>query len=215
MDYVYFKSINGIRDKDLNAALSDVGPSLTVALDDVVLESTGRIDIITSDPANFTQADRDLIISTVEAIDNGAGAISFENYVRDKKQEIDDKTAELIAQGRTYLGKHYRLDLITQHNVDALGGNFSDNVIERMNTEGESLATAYATVQLGTYPARVSTSDGGYTSFTTHTAYMAFKNDLLGRIKVVSYGGQDKRAEVDAVTYGDFDGVDAVNDDRT
>ena len=207
MGTLKFKAVNGVNVVGLQDTLDNL--TLTAVLDAVKLEADHVIDVSSQDP--FDAADTTNIVNAVESL----GAVHYDSYASNKKAEIDAKTATLIGEGHTYLTKHYNLDLITQHNIDALGGNFSDNVIERMFSAAEDLATAYAVIQGSTYPARVSTSDGGYTSFTTHTDYMAFKNSCLGRIKDISYGGQDKRGEVDALTYGDFNGVDGIVDNRT
>ena len=211
MDMIKFKAEAGVNSKSVQDLVDAL--SLSVALDNIEIESNTVFDIITSDPAGFTQADRDAIISAVEAL----GAWSFETYVQMREAEFNEKTKELIHLGYTHNSKHYNLDIISQHNADAVGGHFSDNVIERAVSQGEDLATAYSIILAASYPVRISTSDGGYTEFTNHTDYMVFKNALLARIKSVSEGGQDLRDQAKdliANDYGNFAAVDAIVDNR-
>jgi len=152
-----------------------------------------------------------------------AHQISSLQDIKDKKNsDIDRHSQDLIYKGLDYDVnqdaqnpdiKNFSLSLVAQHNLDSVGGNFSDNVLEYMAANGVDAATAKTVIQSVVYPVRISTTDGGYHSFTDHTSLINFKNTAFGRVKSVYNEGQDLRISVNAAqTIAD---VEAIEDNRT
>lgn len=210
MDVLKFKTVNGVNIVELNNVLNAL--TLSVTLEPVKIEPNNVIDIETL--GTFTEDDKTDIIYAVQYL----GPVHYATYVQNKLDAIDENTQVLINQGIDYDDgdgvKNYSLSLVAQHNLDAIGGNFTDNVMENMVANSLSAAAAYAAVEASVYPARVSTTDGNFHSFATHTKLMAFKNASFGAIKTIYYEGQDLRVLVLNVAYGDFDAVDAIQDNR-
>jgi len=154
----------------------------------------------------LTPATDSAIIAFYHAIDE-SGVLPALKLLKDS--EIDFNTSLVIGKGVDYDVnqdennqdiKKFSLSLIAQHNADAIGGNFSDNVIQYGYENDCSIKEAYEAVHFGVYDqgygVRVSTVDGLYYTFTDHTKLMKFKNFLFGYIKVIYYAGQDIRSDI-------------------
>lgn len=154
----------------------------------------------------------------VQSIVDSHEMFTLDDLKRNKNWEIDQKTQALIYKGIDYdLGgsdgiKNFSLTLTAQHNLDAIGGNFTDNLLHAMKSNNIDIDTAYPIIESSMYPARVSLTDGGFYSFQDHDSLMNFKNAAFGKIKEIYNNGQDLRVLVNACT--NIADLEAITDDR-